>query len=70
MDKPDIVEFAEKYCGVKLLECQKELLKKNRTTSYRRIICGDASSAPIIFLQYADYVKNSWLPIVKRRRRK
>lgn len=28
MDKPDIVEFAEKYCGVKLLECQKELLKK------------------------------------------
>ena len=25
MDRPDIVEFAEKYCGVKLLECQKEL---------------------------------------------
>ena len=28
MNKPDIVEFAEKYCGVKLLECQKELLRK------------------------------------------
>ena len=28
MDRPDIVEFAEKYCGVKLLECQKELLRR------------------------------------------
>lgn len=28
MNRLDIVEFAEKYCGVKLLECQKELLRK------------------------------------------
>lgn len=28
MGKPDIVEFAEKHCGIELLECQKELLRK------------------------------------------
>lgn len=28
MNKPDIVEFAEKHCGIELLECQKELLRK------------------------------------------
>lgn len=27
-DKPDIIEFIEKYCGVELLECQKEVIRK------------------------------------------
>lgn len=27
-DKPDIIEFIEKYCGVELLEYQKEILRK------------------------------------------
>ena len=28
IDKPDIIEFIEKHCGVELLEYQKEMLRK------------------------------------------